>query len=220
MSARTASLAAAVLLCAAGCGPGARRLALGKVTPAPAAWSTELPDGKRICEIEARPDDPHSVQLECFVYDGQAVRAVAPLGARELVAGRELGGDLDRAPGGQGAPRRRAVRAARGADHRRRAARAGAAVPRLRAAARRGSSCFASTRAPRRPRSSRSRDHLEERALEARHVVGRADGDAHVRRPDRPRRGRRRRCCCFRPSITCCVGMRASTIRLLLTDGV
>jgi len=29
-----------------------------------------LEDGKGLCEIEARPADPHSIQLECFVWEG------------------------------------------------------------------------------------------------------------------------------------------------------
>ena len=37
----------------------------------PADWSTVLGDDRALCEIESRPSDPHSIQLECFLHDGQ-----------------------------------------------------------------------------------------------------------------------------------------------------
>jgi hypothetical protein len=43
----------------------------GAVAPPPPDWSAALEDGREICEVESRPEDPHSIQLECFVHDGQ-----------------------------------------------------------------------------------------------------------------------------------------------------
>ncbi|HKC50765.1 MAG TPA: hypothetical protein VKF60_08230 [Myxococcota bacterium] len=54
-----------------GCGPVPGGALSGTVTPPPSAWSADLPNGKRICEIESRPEKPHSIQLECFTYDGR-----------------------------------------------------------------------------------------------------------------------------------------------------
>jgi len=34
------------------------------------AWSEVIEGERAICEIESRPADPHSIQLECFVRDG------------------------------------------------------------------------------------------------------------------------------------------------------
>ena len=44
-------------------------------SPAPSGrfrrdWASTLPGGKEICEIEARPANPTSIQLECFAYEG------------------------------------------------------------------------------------------------------------------------------------------------------
>lgn len=50
------------------CGPVPGGSLSGQVTPVPGTWTESLPDGRRICEIEARPAKPHSVQLECFLY--------------------------------------------------------------------------------------------------------------------------------------------------------
>lgn len=50
------------------CGPVPGGSLSGQVTPIPAAWNESVPGGRRICEIEARPARPHSVQLECFLY--------------------------------------------------------------------------------------------------------------------------------------------------------
>lgn len=65
------ALAALLAVACLACGPVPGGSLSGTVTPAPSAWSADLPDGKRICEIESRPEKPHSVQLECFLYDGQ-----------------------------------------------------------------------------------------------------------------------------------------------------
>ena len=64
MNARGALLVCGLLAC----GPVPGGSLSGEVTPVPASWASSLPDGRRICEIEARPAKPHSVQLECFLY--------------------------------------------------------------------------------------------------------------------------------------------------------
>jgi hypothetical protein len=60
-------LVLALLVAACGPIPGGRLA--GEVAAAPSDWSAVVPD-KRFCEIEARPADPHSIQLECFRYEG------------------------------------------------------------------------------------------------------------------------------------------------------
>ena len=62
------ALAAALLL---GCGPVPGGSLSGEVAPAPAAWTEALGGERAFCEIESRPADPHSIQLECFVVDGR-----------------------------------------------------------------------------------------------------------------------------------------------------
>ncbi len=68
---RATGLAAlAALLLAAGCGPVPGGRLRGDVAPPPADW-TPLTEGlSGICEIEVRPEDPHSIQLQCYEYDG------------------------------------------------------------------------------------------------------------------------------------------------------
>ena len=51
------------------CGPVPGGALSGRVSAAPSDWSEAVRD-KRICEIEARPADPHSIQLECFRFEG------------------------------------------------------------------------------------------------------------------------------------------------------
>ncbi len=58
------------LLQAAACGPVPGGALRGNVAPPPPEWATALEDGRSFCEIESRPEDPHSIQLECFVYGG------------------------------------------------------------------------------------------------------------------------------------------------------
>jgi hypothetical protein len=58
------------LVAGAGCGPVPGGSLAGAVAPAPAAWAEALGGEKAFCEIESRPADPHSIQLECFVVDG------------------------------------------------------------------------------------------------------------------------------------------------------
>ena len=58
-------LVAALVL---GCGPVPGGSLSGTVTPPPAEWSSLVPGGTRICEVESRPEKPHSIQVECFLY--------------------------------------------------------------------------------------------------------------------------------------------------------
>jgi hypothetical protein len=63
-------LAVLALCWTLGCGPVPGGALKGTLAPRPDDWSAALPDGKSLCEIESRPGDPHSIQLECFVYQG------------------------------------------------------------------------------------------------------------------------------------------------------
>jgi len=63
-------LAAGIFAFALGCGPVPGGALSGEVAPAPAAWSEALGGDRAMCEIEARPADPHSIQLESFTRDG------------------------------------------------------------------------------------------------------------------------------------------------------
>ena len=58
-------------LAALGCGPVPGGSLSGAVAPAPGAWTETLGGDRGLCEIESRPADPHSIQLECFLVDGQ-----------------------------------------------------------------------------------------------------------------------------------------------------
>jgi hypothetical protein len=59
------------LLLAAACGPVPGGSLKGTLAPVPADWSQALGGDRAFCEIEARPEDPHSIQVECFLYEGQ-----------------------------------------------------------------------------------------------------------------------------------------------------
>ena len=63
-------LAALALALALGCGPVPGGSLDGVVAPPPADWSGLLGGDRAFCEIESRPSDPHSIQLECFLRDG------------------------------------------------------------------------------------------------------------------------------------------------------
>jgi hypothetical protein len=65
------SLVSLLVVACLGCGPVPGGSLSGTVRPPPSTWLAELPGGRRICEIESRPEKPHSIQLECFLYDGQ-----------------------------------------------------------------------------------------------------------------------------------------------------
>jgi len=69
-SSSRAPLGVLALLLLAGCGPVPGGSLAGTVTPLPPDWSAALPEGRAFCEVESRPRDPHSIQLECFVHDG------------------------------------------------------------------------------------------------------------------------------------------------------
>jgi hypothetical protein len=56
----------ALALLAAACGPVPGGALAGRVAPLPEAWSSKVREPS-FCEIESRPRDPHSIQLECFV---------------------------------------------------------------------------------------------------------------------------------------------------------
>ncbi len=64
------SLAAAALALSLGCGPVPGGALDGELAPLPASWSEVLGGARAMCEIEARPAAPHSIQLECFERDG------------------------------------------------------------------------------------------------------------------------------------------------------
>ncbi len=61
---------AAALWVLAACGPIPGGSLRGKVAEVPADWSAALEGDHALCEIESRPDDPHSIQLDCFLHDG------------------------------------------------------------------------------------------------------------------------------------------------------
>ena len=63
-------LAAALGAFAFGCGPVPGGALSGEVAAAPAAWRGALGGDRAICEIESRPVNPHSIQLECFEREG------------------------------------------------------------------------------------------------------------------------------------------------------
>ncbi len=65
------SVAALALLLALGCGPVPGGSLAGSVTPIPDDWSGVLGGDRAFCEIESRPADPHSIQIECFLEGGQ-----------------------------------------------------------------------------------------------------------------------------------------------------
>jgi hypothetical protein len=68
---RAAGLAVvAALLLAAGCGPVPGGRLRGEVEPPPADWAPFTEGLSGICEIESRPEDPHSIQLQCYEFDG------------------------------------------------------------------------------------------------------------------------------------------------------
>jgi hypothetical protein len=60
-----------LLLAAASCGPVPGGSLRGTVTAPPADWSSVLSGEHALCEIEARPEKPHSIQLDCFLRDGK-----------------------------------------------------------------------------------------------------------------------------------------------------
>lgn len=67
---KTPVLALLALLLAAACGPVPGGSLKGTLTPVPADWTQALGGDRAFCEIESRPADPHSIQLECFLHEG------------------------------------------------------------------------------------------------------------------------------------------------------
>jgi hypothetical protein len=62
-------LFATIIASALACGPIPAGELSGNATPVPANWSEALDGERAICEIESRPGDPHSIQLDCFVFE-------------------------------------------------------------------------------------------------------------------------------------------------------
>jgi hypothetical protein len=62
---------AALLALALGCGPIPGGALSGEAAAPPASWSDALGGERAMCEIEARPARPHSIQLECFTRGGE-----------------------------------------------------------------------------------------------------------------------------------------------------
>jgi hypothetical protein len=60
-----------VLVFALACGPIPGGSLDGAPAEVPSDWSAAMGADHALCEIESRPADPHSIQLECFVYEGQ-----------------------------------------------------------------------------------------------------------------------------------------------------
>jgi hypothetical protein len=54
----------------AACGPIPGGSLEGHFAEIPSDWTSAVKDGHTLCEIESRPEDPHSIQLDCFLYDG------------------------------------------------------------------------------------------------------------------------------------------------------
>ena len=59
-----------VLALLAACGPVPGGALGGRPTDVPADWSSAVEGGHAFCAVESRPEDPHSIQLDCFLYDG------------------------------------------------------------------------------------------------------------------------------------------------------
>jgi hypothetical protein len=62
-------LLVSLLAAAFACGPVPGGRLRGTAAPVPPDWSAALDGDKEMCEIESRPSDPHSIQLECFLYE-------------------------------------------------------------------------------------------------------------------------------------------------------
>ena len=62
------ALLLALLFGSAGCGPLPGGRLSGELQKTAGDWESIVRD-HRFCELESRPEDPHSIQLECFVVD-------------------------------------------------------------------------------------------------------------------------------------------------------
>jgi hypothetical protein len=54
----------------AACGPVPGGSLGGQPAAVPASWSSAVEGDRTFCEVEARPEDPHSIQVECFLHQG------------------------------------------------------------------------------------------------------------------------------------------------------
>jgi hypothetical protein len=54
----------------AACGPVPGGSLGGTLAEPPSDWADVLGDGRAFCEVESRPSEPHSIQLDCFLYEG------------------------------------------------------------------------------------------------------------------------------------------------------
>ena len=59
-----------VLGAALACGPIPGGALDGTAAVVPSDWKSVLGGDHALCEIESRPADPHSIQLDCFTYEG------------------------------------------------------------------------------------------------------------------------------------------------------
>jgi hypothetical protein len=62
------TLVVSLLLIVSACGPVPGGALAGTAAQAPDNWA-ELVGDRVLCEIESRPANPHSIQLECFVFN-------------------------------------------------------------------------------------------------------------------------------------------------------
>jgi hypothetical protein len=69
VSALRGALGGLAIAAAAGCGPVPGGSLSGRPAPLPPDWASKVGE-RAFCEIESRPRDPHSIQLECFVDGG------------------------------------------------------------------------------------------------------------------------------------------------------
>ncbi|MCP4037513.1 MAG: hypothetical protein GY733_11295, partial [bacterium] len=60
-----------LILFVSACGPIPGGTLSGSETQVPSDWTAFLDEGHSLCEIEARPSNPHSIQLDCFLYENQ-----------------------------------------------------------------------------------------------------------------------------------------------------
>ena len=66
-----AALVLCLVLCLGlACGPVPGGRLSGEPAPVPADWSEVLGADRAFCEIESRPAEPHSIQLDCFLWEG------------------------------------------------------------------------------------------------------------------------------------------------------
>ena len=52
------------------CGPIPGGSLDGEPAALPSDWNAVMGGDHTLCEIESRPADPHSIQLDCFAYEG------------------------------------------------------------------------------------------------------------------------------------------------------